>query len=397
MMAGLSATGFVGKTLEEILADLVAAERAAFGNEVNTTSASVLGQLNGIFADALRKTWELAELVWDAQYPDTATGRSLTLISALTGTTRLAATKSTVTATCTLTAGTYAAGTLIACTSADSTARFVNSAEVVSVGGATSVPMIAETAGIVRANAGTLTVISSSVVGWTAVTNAEDAALGTDEETDAELRIRREAGLRAAGSTTVDAIRSDVLQNVTGVESCNVVENRTDLTDSDGIPPHSFEAIVYGPGSPSSADDQAVADQIFASAAAGIGTFGTTSKTVTDDQGNSHTVKFTRPTSKSVYLEIDVTVSTRKGWVSGGDSATALKQAIVDWATDNIVPGDDVIAERIKAVAFTQPGVVDVSALRLDFSASPVATANLAISIREFARFATTRIVVTEA
>ena len=107
---GVTDAGFVAKTLEQSRVELELEYRAAYGDDANTSSASVLGQHIGILATKLREVWELVEAGYDGQYPDSATGRSLTMLAALTGTQRRAATKSTVECTVNVDPGTYAIG-----------------------------------------------------------------------------------------------------------------------------------------------------------------------------------------------------------------------------------------------------------------------------------------------
>lgn len=394
---GLTSAGFSPKTLLEIKAEIEADERALLGTNVNTSSASVLGQINGIVSAKLREVWELAELVYAAQYPDSASGRSLTLLAALTGTTRNAATKSRVTATVNVDPGAYAAGTLIATVAGDATARFVSIEDAVNSGGSAanvSVIFEAETAGVVRANAGTLTVIAASVSGWNSITNADDATVGEEEETDAQVRLRREAELRASGSSGVDAIRADILRDHVGVISVTVLQNTGDVTDGKGLPPHSIEAIVYGPDPATADDNDALAEILFESVAAGIATHGTTSRTVEDAHGNSHTVKLTRPADVDLYVEIDVSTSAADGWEA--TSADELAAAVAAWFDDNLGPGDDVIVSRIVALAMAQAGVVDVSEVRIGNTPSPVVTTNYEVGIRSIARISTANITITE-
>lgn len=393
MTYGVTDEGFVAKTLEVIRSEIEDEIRATFGDDTNTSSASVMGQLIGIMATKLREVWELAEAAYGGQYPDSAISRSLTMLAALTGTQRRAATKGTVECTVNVNPGTYLPGALIASVSGYPDRRFVNVDTVTNSGGVaanvTDITFECEEAGVVLANAGTLTVIAQAAVGWNSVTNPADATAGEVEETDVELRTRRELELASAGSTTADAIRSDILRLVTGVISCTVLENDTDDTDGNGLPPHSVEAIVLGPDGYDADDDQAVADQIWATKAGGIQAYGSTSKTVTDSQGFTHTVKFTRPTDKNVYLEFDLTVDDD---TYAGD--TAFKEAVVAFGDDAYGGGDDVIRARLIAAAFDVAGVEDVAGLRLGFAVLPVGTANLAIALREIARLDTARIVV---
>lgn len=102
---GVTSAGFVRKTLEEILEDIEADERTAFGTDINTQADSVFGQLNGIYADQLDELWALALAVYSAQNPDQNAGASQDAIAAITGATRLPATKSTVSLSVNLDAG----------------------------------------------------------------------------------------------------------------------------------------------------------------------------------------------------------------------------------------------------------------------------------------------------
>lgn len=95
-MAGVETTGFNRKLLSQLLAEIEAAEKAAIRPDLNTLPSTVLGQLNGIYADKLREAWEVLDAVYQAQYPDTASGLSLDAVSAITGALRLPATQSAV-------------------------------------------------------------------------------------------------------------------------------------------------------------------------------------------------------------------------------------------------------------------------------------------------------------
>lgn len=388
-MAGLTVTGFQAKTLEEIQEELASELKSQISSTLNTSAASPLGQLIGIFASHLRQVWELAEAVYNGQYPDSATGFSLTALAALTGTAREAATRSVVLCTVNVDPGAYAAGTLTAHVLGDPTARFVNTVEVTNGGGAaadvTGVEFQAEETGVVRANAGTLTVQAEVTSGWNSVTNPLDATLGAEVEEDSALRLRRESELRAVGSTTADAVRVDVAL-VEGVTSVSVLENDTDAT-VDGIPPHSLEVVVLG------GDDADVAQAILEAKAGGIQAYGSSTELVEDSQGVLHSIGFTRPTTLTVWLEVDLEATSGE---YGG--ATEVEEALVDYGDANLLtrPGGDVVLSKLSAEIFRNvSGVLDVTAIRVGTSASPVSTSNLAVGTREVADLDTSRILVT--
>jgi len=396
-MAGLTDDGLVIKTTDEILGEINEQQQADINPGLNLSSATPLGQINGITAAKLGEIWDVLRAVHMSMYPASASGRSLDNVCSFTGTKRHDAVKSQLAAVVVnLDDGfSAAAGELIASVAGDPTRRFVNVDAVENTSGITDdfdVNFEAETAGAVPCLAGQLTVIAESLSGWNSVTNPTDAIEGDPIDSDPVLRLRREQEL-AGGSTTPDAIRSDILKNDDlGVTFCRVLSNERDVTDSNGLPPHSFEVIARGPDSPTDEDNEALCDQILASKPGGIQAYGSASKTRTDAQGNEYSIGYTRPTIKDTYLEIDVEVN--DNYPADGDDQIAA--ALVAVGDDNYQPGDDVIAERLKAAVFMVVGVTDVSALRLGFSASPSGTTNLAIGIREIAALDTSRVLVTQ-
>jgi uncharacterized phage protein gp47/JayE len=401
-MAGLTIYGFETKTLDDIIAEVEADERDLIGNPaLNVSAPSAIGQINGVIGSKIAELWDLAQAVYAAFDPNSATGQSLASLSLLTGTVKRGATKSQLTAvTVNLNAGVTLAAGSVAHVVNNPDARFVTKTSATNSGGAAAnvaVDMEAETAGPVQALAGTLTVIAQPVTGWNSVTNPTDAVVGKDAETDPELRTRRESELAASGSSTVDAMRADILRNLPVVTSVSVIENVTDVADSDGRPPHSIEVIARGPDAPTTADNDALAAQVFDSLPEGIQAYGTTTRTVVDSQGQPHTIGFTRPTVRPVYLAFDLVINTdpKAGQVYPADGDTQVKAAVAAVGDTNYGPGSDVILRRLEVAVFSVPGVLDITATRAGFTASPVGTVNLVIGAREVADIDTGRITIS--
>lgn len=214
--------------------------------------------------------------------------------------------------------------------------------------------------------------------------NAADATLGTNIETDAALRLRRAQLLRAIGAGSVEAIRADVL-DVTGVTACKVYENTTMTTDGDGVPAKAFEVVVSG------GTDLAIAEAIWAAKPAGIEAHGTTSQAITDSQGISHTMKFSRPAA--VDIHVDITVTTDSNYPSDGD--TQIKAAIVLFGGTEYGSEDDVIHERVKCVAFDISGVTDITAFTTGTVDPPLGVINIVIGRAQIASFDTADIDVS--
>lgn len=382
MPYGVTSTGFEAKTLTTILTEMRSTIWNAVSKTLNLSETSLLGQFLGVTASKLRELWEAAQASYAAKDPDQATGQALTNLCKLTGTRRRAAYATTAEVDITaLAAGTYAIGALVLHKLDDEDARFFNSEEIVHAGGAISgVVFEAEEVGPILLPADTLTQIANPIVGFSGVTNPEAGVTGKDEETDTELRIRRELELARRGSSTVDAIRADILE-VDGVTSCLVVENVTDVVDANGTAAHGVQAIVRG------GVDQEVADALWFAKAAGIETTGSEVETVTDSQGNTHTTRFNRAVALGWYgllrINVDQTIAPDDDGVIALDIGERLEAAGI---VPELPTGQDVRRAEIIRVLMTCPYVVDVTEVSIDTSAiaGPM-TSNVVVDFNEYA------------
>ena len=392
-MAFVDATGLQIKTIEEILAELSTQQRAEIDATLNTAPDEPLGQLNGIFAAQLREVWEVAQVAYNGLNPDAAEGFLLEKLSALTGTRRAAATKSRVPVLVNLDIGTtLIAGTHFANVVGEPDNRWTPEADFTAPStGGHALTFEAEFTGPMIANLSTISVISTPLSGWNLVSNAFDSATpGTDIDSDPELRQRREEELRATGSATLDAIRADVLADV-DVLQCSVFENVSNVTDINGLPPKSFEVVVYDGEPPQLTNDQ-IAQLIFDTKGAGIKAFGSESGTAVDSLGFSHTIGFTRPAEVLVWLEVDIDVNSSSGYAG----ATAVKEQLVLLNVTDLLQGRDVILQRISKEVMTFAGVIDVTGIRIGLTVAPVGTTNLVINNRQIARLDAIRIAIAE-
>lgn len=389
MPFGVTSNGFERKDLQTILEEIEESQRDDIDPGLNQEADSLLGQLNGVMVNALSELWEVAEAVYNAFNPDTASNQSLDNVAAITGSTRRPATPSTVLADVTLDPGTTLPAGSVATVAGDPDARFLLDTEIVWPGPGpftfVDQPFTAESTGPTVANAGTLTGGPELVTGWASVTNPLDATLGTDDETDAAFRARRLAEVAGAGGSTLEAIRSDV-SRVAGVTAVSAIENTSGVVDPvTGLPAKSFEVIVSG------GLDADIASAIFGSKPAGILSFGTTTELVENSEGDDVPISFTRPTEVEIWLEIDVLVDGT--YPVGGDAAVA--EAVATFGDARFGQGDDVVLAAFNASIFSVLGVRDISEIRAGFAVSPTGTVNLPILLRQLARFDTARIAVS--
>lgn len=97
---GLTANGFRRKRLPEILKSINTRVSNTLGVDIETGSNSIFGQIHGVYAYELADIWETAEDTYNAMYPGTATGVSLSNSAGMAGILPNAGTKSTVTLIC---------------------------------------------------------------------------------------------------------------------------------------------------------------------------------------------------------------------------------------------------------------------------------------------------------
>lgn len=374
---GITATGFVTPTLDDIVAELGASLRGKLGAGLNLIAPSVFSQLVGIAAAREFSAWQAAEAVFNSQYPG-AEGQALDNVCSLTGTIRLQPTYGTVTLRCNLDAGvTLPAGQIVS--AGANTTQWVTTADGTNSGDSAADVDIAascEITGPQPAIATSLTTKVTPYSGWNSVTNPNAATPGTNIETDAALRIRRNAELTAGGSAGVDAVRTALLQlEVDGervVVQASVFENDTDTTDEDGMPPHSMECVV----DTDPENDDAVRACIWANIAGGIRPYGSTHGTVTDSQGFAHEVDFSHPTEVPIYSLIHLTKTADypgDAFVQSADAAFI----------NALVLGGDVIQTQLYSSVFGVGGVTDVTRLWIGTSSPATAGDNLTIGSRE--------------
>lgn len=392
---GLVSTGFNVKPLSAILADMEVVETSLISSNLDVQPTDPIGVMNGIMGQAFSEVWQLAGALYAGMDPDIAANDQLTGLARISGTPRLPASP-TVVVGCVVNVNagfSQAPGTMFASVvNSNNTLQFTNKTTVASVGGGNvTVDFEAVVAGPTQCLAGTLTVIAQAISGWNTITNPADGVLGTDIETDALLRTRRVVDLASPGTATAAAIQSDVMQTLqfptttTNTTNCTVIFNDTDSTDSNSLPPHSIE-VVAEQLSPTSADDQLLANLIFADKAAGIATHGTSSKTCTDSQGNTEIIYFSRPAAVPLYISVTVKVSTAYTGGNAVSPANTIAQTLIDFAAATYVPGATVYASHALAESFVT-GVLSVLFFAIDIAPVTPNTnvqVDLPMTIRQF-------------
>jgi uncharacterized phage protein gp47/JayE len=205
---------------------------------------------------------------------------------------------------------------------------------------------------------GSIDTVDTPISGLDSVTNLTEGTTGRNLETDAELRIRRRNSLNIIAAGTLGSILARITQDIPEVSAAFIFENDTGDIDAYGRPGHSFEVVV------SALDtvdiNQSIADKIWERKPAGIATYGTTSVTVVDSNGDNQTVYFTHAITKYVHikLEYDTTGADAVYPLDGDD---LIKAAVMELG-ETLTFGSDLLVQRFAACGYAAGGVTDVTA-----------------------------------
>ena len=384
----ISDTGFKRKRLDQLLSELNSAVQAVFGENFNVSPESPDGQINGVVSESNANLWEIAEEAYNAFNPSSAVGVTLSNLVQLNGLTRKEATFSRARVDITGVGLTLIpAGSTISTSDTSSTFTTIEDLTL-SAGGIGSVFVDSTVTGSIIALAGTLTIIDTPVTGWDTVTNPLDATLGSNEETDVELRARRENSVARDAQAIIDAIFA-AISAVPDVTQVVVLENDTNVVDGNGQAPHSTHAIVVG------GDDAEIAEAYFLKRTPGITTIGSTTVPVLDNQGIPHDTSFSRPTLIPIYVIVNLTIF--PDYPGNGDEV--IKQAIVDYANGDLILGRgfSLAEEVIYSELFTPINTVQghsVDSLFIGIAPVPTGTANIPIAFDETSSFVIANITV---
>jgi hypothetical protein len=389
-MAGYTAEGFERKRFDEILSDKNEAQKTALGPDLNLDPKTPDGQISGLLALSDDQLWQIAEFAVNATSPSNATGATLSNLVQINFIERLEASPTLLVLNNVGVPGvTIPAGQIIREVDGSYTAVTTAAFTFDAFGNA---PVAAKLTvdGPIEVAPGVFEDIVTPQADWFSTTNPSIGIVGRLRETDAELRLRRARSTGTNSQNMIDSLIGN-LANLPGMLDANVIQNRGDTVDSNGLAGHSFEAIVTG------GDSNQIAQTIWNNFPFGIGIQGTTSGIAIDKQGILQTVPFTRTTEVPMYMTLDI--HKRPGYPADGDST--IKANVVAYADGTLIEGrgfgtgDDVIYTELYTPVNTVPNldIVDMRVGRVD--PPPAGTANTDITLRERSVFDVSRITVT--
>ena len=329
----LDATGIHVPTLQETVDWFTQQYKNIYGDDVILTPDTQDGQWIGIQAQALHDTMDLCGLIYNSFSPATSLADALDRNVRINGIKRKQATYSMCDVILVGSAGTL----LNNCSVKDNQDRIWNlpNGIVIPLNGEITVTAVASEPGAWTAGIGTINIINTPTRGWQSVTNPVEATVGTEVETDTELRRRQGQSVAIPSQSILEGMVGAVA-TIAGVTRYKGYENDADVTDENGIPGHTSCIIVEG------GDVQEIAETIFNHKTIGSGTFGSTVIPVQDRFGIITNIKFQRPTY--IYIKILVRIKPLTGYIT--TYASDIRDRLIDYI-NNLGIGDDVYIGRL--------------------------------------------------
>lgn len=344
MTLAFTTEGVTIDSLDEIIERVSQAYKDIYGQDIDVAQDSPDGQRIGIEAKARADMQAFALDLYNSMDPDLARSVSLDRILKICGITRRPATRSTwdidVTTDRSLTLS--ADYTIID----DLGQSWFVPQDVDLTAGTTSVTFRALDFGAISNTSGAALDQATVVLGVTNLVATVDPVIGANEETDAELRRRRNRSLQNPSYTTTGGMFAR-LANTAGVLDVQVYENDTDSTDARGIPAHSLWVVIEG----GTLED--IAETMALNKTGGTGLLGSVTQVYNEERirpnGTAfnvpHTMKFDRPVTTDLYVNV---TATRK--VSGDPVDTVIiaqRLAGVDYAI-----GEEAVASELYEIAY---------------------------------------------
>jgi len=367
---------------------------------IATEADSVAGEHDGIVASHLREGWEVIKIAYDGLDPNAAEDQRLDALCAITGTTRNPATYTTFKGANALTVelddgAEVEAGVTMFALGASPETRFVATENFTNETGVTDTFPIearSEFLGPVVANAGTVTVIATPATGLVSVTNTLDGTIGANIEGNVGLRRRRRAELRALGGTTAPALEAALLAYVDAegnhpILAVEIIDNDDDVTDKLGVPPHSFEVILWD-GVSAAVPDEDIWAIIKKHKPNGVKSFGET----TDP-----TFKYSFTRAEPIDILMIVTLKKDPARYVGNAAVETLLAATGALEQKPAIGGDSgvVAFSDYLSSAHTATGVTRVTSVVLSYSGVSIVTnADLTIPARRIAVIDTSNIAI---
>lgn len=353
----IDADGLEVKSLSEIIADLQTGLRAIYGADANVESNSPDGQLIGIFSQACADLLALLLDVYNSFTVPNAYGVILDQRVALNGLARKDGTYTTaevliaVNQALTLPGQDQSVVTPFTVSDSNGNQYQLVASHVFSAAGSATLTFKASIIGQVETTPNTITNQVTQTNGVTSVNNPSVAGdvIGTDEETDAQLKVRHAQSFALASTGPADALAA-ALKAIPDVSDAFVAENDTG-SDADGVPAHGVWIIVNG------GTAAEVGTAIYSKKIPGCAMVGDQSYVVTRPAGNSFTALWDNALAQDLYVQFGLVARVVGATFDADVVKAALVQALQYKLGQSPTIGDVIVAMLAIAPDFYLTGV----------------------------------------
>lgn len=303
----IDGAGIHTESYAETVAALKAAFKAIYGEDLNLDSNAPDGNFINILALIKQDFLALTTQDYNSKDPDQAVGASLDALCAFCGIYRKGGTYTKVTVQVTVDRTTELVGLDTSAnpyTVADQNGNQFQliEGEAALTAGTHNLNFRAKNIGAVQVQANTITTAVSIVIGVTALNNpAAPYEQGVDQETDAQLRVRRQKSTAMPAQGFLESLRAGLLA-LDGVTSCLVFENNTSEADVNGVPSHAIWVIVDG------GTDADIAETIYKYRNAGAGMKGNEIVQITQVDNSVFPIYFDRAAESDLFIRFEIDV-----------------------------------------------------------------------------------------
>lgn len=414
-MAEITSSGFVGKKLIEYKTE-IEQKYLSIDSQWNIRPESIDGSAISINSEMFANLDDEIGLAYSACDPDTASGQSLVNLAAISGVQKKLGTYSTATVSLTGVAGTVV--------NAGSKVRNRSTGTLWSTQSQITIPSTVivqcDERGAKTAGTGDLSIIATQIGGWQGVTNSNAADLGRNDESIAELRVRRNKSVSKPGSNQIDNMYGEIA-SLDGITHLVVDENFKKATDSNGLNPNSEIIIVSGgddkdiadaiarkknPGCGLNKDNATFKNQVVVNTTTPIEEYTADNGRVIQIGGSPFEAVFFRADLKSVYVSVSVK---KTGTIDNGVLIQRIKNYIIEYWNATLFSGESVngfdktgfeIGQDVPSGRLYTPCQKAISEegyaldVKVGTSSSPTGSV-VAIGYQELATIADSQIVVT--
>ena len=288
-------SGFHYKDYDSILEAKKADYRSIFGSDVYLEPDSQDGQLLAIEAQAIYDTLQIMSKVYSSFSPSSSQSDALSRNVKINGIKRQISTYSEVDLILIGEAGAQILGGIAEDVSGQK--WYLLDDVVIPENGQITVSARSEKTGSYYALANTITKVLTPTKGWQSVTNPSTPSIGAPVESDYDLRNRQSRSVALPSQSVLQGIEGGIF-SIKDVIKVKVYENDTNLTDANGLPPHSISAVVLG------GDVTEIAKTLLIKKTAGCYTHGSTAIDLYTPL--KQTMRFFRPTITDINVNVTI-------------------------------------------------------------------------------------------